>query len=215
MLALQLPDGIEPEILCLGAHSDDIEIGVGATVLVLAEKYPRARLTWAVFSASGEREAEARQSADYFTAGFENVNIEVFAFDDGHFPAQVADIKRQFEALKVAAAPDLIFTHYRDDRHQDHRSVSDLTWQTFRNHLILEYEVPKYDGDLGIPNFFQPVTTEHREAKLDALERFFGSQRNKAWFSRETFDAMLRLRGVECNAEHGYAEAFYCRKARF
>lgn len=202
-----------PTVLCLGAHSDDIEIGAGATILSIAEAAPAAKVVWAVFAGHGDREAEARESAGYFTAGFAAADIHVHQFRDGFFPQDTAALKERFEVLKAEYQPDVILTHYRDDRHQDHRTISDLTWQTFRNHLILEYEIPKYDGDFGTPNVFLPVTDEIRQKKNTAIERYFGSQRNKQWFASDTFNAVMRLRGIESNAASGYAEAFYCRKA--
>ena len=204
-----------PTILCLGAHSDDIEIGAGALLLRFAESWPGARIVWCVFSGSDARRAEARASAEYFTRGYENARIDCFSFRDGHFPSQLREVKEKIEAIKSECSPDLILTHYLHDRHQDHRVIAELTWQTFRDHLILEYEVPKYDGDFGSPNLYQPVSLEFRDRKLEALERFFETQRSKSWFSAETFSAVMRLRGVECNAESGYAEAFYSRKAVF
>ncbi len=201
-------------VLCLGAHSDDIEIGAGATILTIAEAIPSARNIWTVFAGHGGRGAEAQKSAEFFTAGFATAEIEIHTFRDGFFPQETSEIKKCFESLKTKWNPDVILTHYRDDRHQDHRVISDLTWQTFRNHLILEYEIPKYDGDFGTPNVFLPITDHFREQKNTAIEHVFVSQHDKGWFSRETFDAVMRLRGIECNAESGYAEAFYCRKAR-
>ena len=205
----------KPAILCLGAHSDDLEIGAIGTILGLAQRFPSASVTWAVFGAAGQREEEARASAQYCTARFADPRIEVYSFRDGFFPAEAVAIKEQFEALKAARWPDIIFTHYRHDLHQDHRMISDLTWQTFRDHLILEYEIPKYDGDFGSPNVFHALSDALREEKLAVLERFFSSQRSKRWFSRDTFSAVMRLRGIECNSKTGFAEAFYCRKVVF
>lgn len=207
--------GKSPDILCLGAHSDDIEIGALATVLHLAKAYPSARVTWAVFSASGERSDEARSSAEYCTQGFSESNIRLFEFPDGHFPQELTAIKAAFEELKTVCSPDLVLTHYREDRHQDHRTISDVTWQTFRDHLVLEYEIPKYDGDFGIPNFFVPASQEFCKQKLEILDRFFGSQRSKGWFNEDLFMAVMRLRGMECRSPTDYAEAFYVRKAVF
>ena len=152
------------------------------------------------------------RSAEHFTAGFAHRKIDVHAFGDGFFPYEGAKIKRVFEQLKQDLQPDVVFTHFREDLHQDHRVISDLAWQTFRDHLILEYEIPKYDGDFGRPNLFVPIPDRWREAKLAALEEYFGTQRNKSWFSAETFNAVMRLRGVECRSGTGYAEAFHCRK---
>lgn len=201
-----------PRILCLGAHSDDIEIGAVATLLGLADRYSQARIDWVVFGAGGIRREEALASAEYCTDGFSDAQIEVLGFRDGHFPMQAGAIKEAFEVLKRRCEPNIIFTHYREDRHQDHRLISDMTWQTFRNHLIFEYEIPKYDGDLGVPSVFSKTSEHLVERKLEILDRFFATQRNKGWFAPETFSALMRLRGVECQSESGFAEAFYCRK---
>lgn len=197
------------KLLFLGAHSDDIEIGCGGTILRLAATYPGLNVLWVVFSAEGKRRQEARASAQLFLKGIRNVKLVIKQFRTSYFPSQNDRIKTYFESLK-AFAPDIVFTHYRDDRHQDHRVLSDLAWNTFREHLILEYEIPKYDGDLGIPNLFVPLETSVSRRKVQYLCRTFRSQESKHWFSEETFLALLRLRGMECASE--YAEAFYCRK---
>lgn len=204
-----------PRLLCLGAHSDDLEIGAGATILQIAEANPSGEIAWIVFSGVGERRDEAQRSAEHFAAGYAGKRIEVHGFEDGFFPYHGPEIKRIFETLKRDLHPDIVFTHFRDDRHQDHRLISDLTWQTFRDHLILEYEIPKYDGDLATPNLYVPVSEQTREEKLKSLDLHFGSQRSKDWFTRETFLALMRLRGVECRSGSGYAEAFHCRKLLF
>ena len=200
-------------VLCLGAHADDLEIGAGGTVLRLLDSTPGLIVRWVVFSARGDRRAEAQAGAERLLAAAGSSQIQLENFRDGYFPFVGADIKDCFERIKREFDPDVVFTHYRSDRHQDHRAVSDLTWNTFRDHLILEYEIPKYDGDLGSPNLFVPIPTETRERKLNAVLETFRSQRERAWFSAETFDALMRLRGIECNAESGFAEAFYVRKA--
>jgi LmbE family N-acetylglucosaminyl deacetylase len=199
-------------VLCLGAHSDDIEIGCGATLLTLAGLRPRPQFRWVVFSAAGQREREAKQGARKFLGTAATEAVRVHAFRDGYFPAQFAEIKDAFENLAREFRPDVVFTHTRDDRHQDHRVVSDLSWNTFRGQLILEYEIPKWDGDLGRPNLFVPVSTTTALRKTRGLLSVFGSQRSKDWFSEETFLGLMRLRGVECRASDGYAEAFYARK---
>ena len=207
-------DSAEPlAILCLGAHSDDIEIGAGATLLSMADLFPAARVHWVVFCATGVRRSEAQSSAEFFTAGFESAEIQLLGLPDGRLPSVLDETKNHFESIKKAFEPDLIFTHYRGDLHQDHRVVSELTWQTFRNHLVLEYEIPKYDGDLGTPNFFQPVSAEVQAAKIDALREHFSSQKSKPWFDPTLFSSLMRLRGMECHSTSGFAEAFYCRKA--
>jgi len=214
MIQLTLPPQASKklEILCLGAHSDDIEIGCGATILRLLEQYPNCVLHWVVFSAIGPREEEARRAASLF-AGKATLNGPVLkTFPDGFMPFVGAELKAVFEVLKKSVFPDLIFTHYGKDAHQDHRQVSELTWNTFRDYLILEYEIPKYDGDLGQPNLFVPLESSQYQQKLEFLLEAFVSQRSKRWFQKETFLSLMRLRGMECNAPSGYAEAFYCRK---
>jgi len=211
MLELRLQPGVQ-RILCLGAHSDDIEIGCAGTVLRLTESEYPVEVTWVVFSAHGVREQEARDSARAVLARAKSAQIETETFRDGFFPAQMGDIKERFEALKQRVDPDLIFTHYRNDLHQDHRLIGELTWNTFRDHAILEYEVPKYDGDFGSPNVFVPIDDALCRRKIDLLLTHFASQRDRRWFSGDLFRATLRLRGMEANAPGGYAEAFYGRK---
>jgi LmbE family N-acetylglucosaminyl deacetylase len=207
----QRQDG-DLRILCLGAHSDDIEIGCGGTILGLAQRYPNCAFHWVVFSALGVREAEARRGAELFVGSRRLEGPVLKTFPDGFLPFIGAQIKTCFEEMKNVMSPDLIFTPSRKDAHQDHRFVSELTWSTFRDHLILEYEIPKYDGDMGQPNVFVPLATElcHRKASyiLDA----FRSQESRHWFDESTFLSVMRLRGIECNASSGYAEAFYARK---
>jgi LmbE family N-acetylglucosaminyl deacetylase len=210
MLELQI--GALRSVLCLGAHCDDIEIGAGATILKLVAARPALRVHWVVFSSTEERAAEARASAGDFLKGAASADVQVKTFSDGFFPAEGQAIKQYFEELKARVTPDLVLTHYRDDRHQDHRTISDLTWNTFRDHLVLEYEIPKYDGDLGQPNCFVPVDDEQRVFKVDAILRRYASQRPKEWFTAETFNALMRIRGVECRSRTGYAEAFHARK---
>jgi LmbE family N-acetylglucosaminyl deacetylase len=213
MLALDLfKNGAAPlKILCLGSHSDDIEIGCGGTILRLLSGNPNLEIVWVVFSSTKEREAEALKSAELFLRQAERKEIIVKDFRDGFFPFDGPKIKEFIEGLK-RVSPDLILTHSRRDAHQDHRQIAELTWNTFRNHLILEYEIPKYDGDLGQPSVFVPLESDVCNRKVDYLMEAFESQRAKRWFQRDTFFALLRLRGMECNAPSGYAEAFYCRK---
>jgi LmbE family N-acetylglucosaminyl deacetylase len=199
-------------VLCLGAHSDDIEIGCGGTLLKLTRDHHELNIRWVVFSAEGGRSLEARSSAKAFLGGAARPKIIVKRFRGSFFPFQAERIKEYFEEIKGAFRPDLVFTHYRDDRHQDHRILSDLTWNTFRSHLILEYEIPKYDGDLGIPNFFIRLDEELCRKKVEYLCRFFQTQANKHWFSEDTFLSVMRLRGIECASPTRYAEAFHCRK---
>jgi LmbE family N-acetylglucosaminyl deacetylase len=199
-------------ILCLGAHADDIEIGCGGTILRLAEQYPGCVVHWVVFSAIGVREAEARCAASLFVGPTALRGPLLKAFPDAFMPFVGAEVKAVFEELKQTVSPDVIFTHNRRDAHQDHRLIAELTWNTFRDHLILEYEIPKYDGDLGQPSVFMPLPPAVYQKKLRYLTEAFPSQHSKHWFEEETFLALMRLRGMECNAPSGYAEAFYCRK---
>jgi LmbE family N-acetylglucosaminyl deacetylase len=199
-------------VLCLGAHSDDIEIGCGGTLLKLIRDHDGLNIRWVVFGAEASRSREARSSAKAFLAGAAQTKIVVNRFRDRLFPFQAEQIKEYFDQIKAAFRPDIVFTHYRDDRHQDHRVLSDLTWNTFRNHLILEYEIPKYDGDLGIPNMFVRLDEDLCRKKVEYLCRFFQTQTNKHWFSEDTFLSLMRLRGIECASPTKYAEAFFCRK---
>ena len=203
----------ELSILLIGAHCDDIEIGCGATVLQLVDRYPAARFDWVVLSSDEVRGMEARNAASEFLKGAENSNVVIEGFRDGFLPYLGFEVKECFEQLKGSIQPDIIFTHYRGDAHQDHRLVCELTWNTWRDHLILEYEVPKFDGDLGSPNVFVNTAKHERAEKLRILIDCYGSQLSRSWFSEETFLSLMRLRGIECNARSGYAEAFYVPKA--
>lgn len=199
-------------VLCLGAHSDDIEIGCGGTILRLTREVPGLNCVWVVFSGEGERADEGKLSAQEFLKDAGKREIIVKDFRSSFFPFQGQEIKEFFEELKEMIQPDLIFTHYREDRHQDHRVLSDLTWNTFRDHLILEYEIPKFDGDLGQPNTFVPLAEATCRHKADSICRFFESQSSKHWFTPDTFLSLSRLRGIECASPTKYAEAFYGRK---
>jgi len=209
-LSLAGKDAGPLNILCLGAHSDDIEIGCGGTLLQLRNTHD-VKFHWVVFSAAGARGREAAKAAELFTAGSET-NLLLKEFRDGFLPYSGAAVKDVFEELKSQFDPDLIFTHWEGDAHQDHRLVCELTWNTFRDHTILEYEIPKYDGDLGRPNVFVPLETPLPEQKVTHLFDAFESQRSKPWFDRETFLGLMRIRGMESNSPTGYAEAFYARK---
>jgi LmbE family N-acetylglucosaminyl deacetylase len=214
MLSLQLTPktGAPLEILCIGAHADDIEIGCGGTILDLLATRPDTRVHWVVLSATGVRQQEASDSASRFLARAREKEITLRDFRDGFFPYVGGEIKDFFEGLKDLGSPDLILTSYRHDLHQDHRVVSELTWNTFRDHLILEYELPKYDGDMGAPNCFVPLAQETCDAKIAAILETYASQRQRYWFTEDTFRSLLRLRGVEAHSTTGYAEAFYARK---
>lgn len=204
------------EFLFIGAHCDDIEIGCGGVVLKLIKEYPKAFFRWIVFSSTEQRAAEALNSSDLFLSATQNKEVVLKDFHNGYFPYIGAEIKDYFEALKKTINPDIIFTHHGQDYHQDHRILSELTWNTFRNHFILEYEIPKYDGGLGSPNIFFSLNQSESQKKVEILLQCFTSERlTKKWFTAETFRGLMRLRGVECNASSGYAEAFYCRKAAF
>ena len=202
-------------ILALGAHPDDIEIGCGGTLLRLIGEGRRLEVRWVVFCANRERAAEARASASAFLEGVSGAEVVVRDYRDGFLPYSGAAVKDEFEALKRDFSPDLVFTHYRDDRHQDHRLISDLTWNTWRNHFILEYEIPKYDGDLGSPNVFAPLPPAVLDRKIELLVEYFPSQAGRAWFTPDLFRAVARIRGMESAAPQAVAEGFYCRKATF
>jgi len=212
MLTLSLPAKPGPlKVLCLGAHSDDIEIGCGGTILRLLSDRKEVEIFWVVFGASEQREQEARNSAAFFLNSAKKKEVTIKNFRDGFFPFEGTKIKEYFEELKTTT-PDIIFTHQRTDAHQDHRLLAELTWNTFRNHLILGYEIPKYDGDLGRPNFFVPLERDVYEQKVEYLMQAFATQRSKPWFDRDTFLGLMRLRGMECVSPSAHAEAFYCRK---
>jgi LmbE family N-acetylglucosaminyl deacetylase len=200
------------KILCLGAHSDDIEIGCGGTVFRFIEKQQEASFHWVVLGADQRRAQEAQNSANQILSHAGSRNVVIKNFRNGFFPYSATEIKEYFEQLKSEFSPDLILTHYRNDLHQDHRLVSELTWNTFRDHYILEYEIPKYDGDLGSPNAFVHLDNNVVQKKLDLLFNNFQSQQDKHWFDKDAFLAIMRLRGIESNSPSRYAEAFYCRK---
>jgi LmbE family N-acetylglucosaminyl deacetylase len=202
-------------LLVIGAHSDDIEIGCGGTVLRLVREVSGLEVCWMVMSAAAERVAEARTSAEAMLAGAGKSDILIHDFRDGFLPYSGPAVKERFEELKQRIQPDLILTHFGQDAHQDHRLVSELTWNTFRDHQILEFEIPKYDGDLGKPNFFVRLDEEMVSAKVAHLFRYFPSQVQRRWFTEDLFRGLLRVRGMECNAPSRYAEAFHARKVVF
>ncbi len=214
MIHLSLEGGAERslKVLCLGSHSDDIEIGCGGAILRLRDQYSKCEFHWVVFNAPGVREEEAKRAAELFVGQAKLHKPILKQFPDGFMPFVGAEIKTVFEELKKTISPDLIFTHNRNDAHQDHRLIGELTWNTFRDHLILEYEIPKYDGDMGQPNFFVPLETEMAQQKVRFIMDVFQSQRSRRWFEESTFLSLMRLRGMECNAPSGYAEGFYSRK---
>ena len=213
MLPLKLGNRQEGlRLLFLGAHCDDIEIGCGGTILRLSNEYKIQEVKWIVFTSTSERSIEAKKSAGYFLENYNDKEVVIKNFKDGFLPVAGAEVKNYFEELKQIK-PDIIFTHYRNDLHQDHRFLSELTWNTFRDHLILEYEIPKYDGDLDHPNFFVPLENTLAEKKIETIVDCYPSQRSKQWFDKETFYALMRIRGLECATKTRYAEAFYVRKS--
>lgn len=210
MLTLQIsaPD----TVLCVGAHCDDIEIGCGGALAGWALRYPAARFVWAVFSGDQARIAETRAAAAAFLGSRARLEIHPHRFRDGYFPAQYAEIKEALHELRGRLEPTVVLTHHQHDAHQDHRLLAELTWQTFRDHLVLEYEVPKYDGDLGHPNVFIPLSAELARRKADILTANFASQAGRTWFTADTFMGLMRLRGIEARSPSGFAEAFFARK---
>ena len=211
---LVVGDGLFPSVstvLCVGAHSDDIEIGCGGTVMKLLAANPELNVHWVVLSAQGTRADEARGSAERFVAGAARSIVEIESFRERYFP-HLPELKEFFDSLGSRVSPDLVLTHHSEDAHQDHRVVADLTWNTFRDQLILEYEIPKYDGDLGRPNVFVTLDEQTAHAKTRAILEGFPSQKSRYWFTEETFLALMRLRGIESRAEGGYAEGFHARK---
>ena len=213
MFQLSFPE-TEPirRVLALGSHADDIEIGCGATLLALTRGSPGIEITWVVLGAEGERDREARASAEVFLSAATRADVEVRGFRDGFLPYVGGEVKDAFEDLKARVRPDVIFTHARDDLHQDHRLVCELTWNTWRDNLILEYEIPKFDGDLGTPNVLVPISKELAAEKARLVIDAFPSQRGKHWFDEELFLGLMRVRGMEAASASGYAEAFTCRK---
>src|SRR5688572_8763101 len=199
-------------LLCIGAHSDDLEIGCGATVMTWLAGTRATEVTWVVLSAEGARAAEARRSARALLARAASQKVVIAAFRDGYLPGQYVDVKGLFEDLKKDVDPDVILTHWLQDRHQDHRLAAELTWNTWRNHLVLEYEIPKYEGDLAPPNTYVPVSASVARRKVAHLRRHFSSQRKKDWFVADNFLGLMRLRGMESRSPSGFAEAFHARK---
>lgn len=207
-----LKPGRKLSVLCLGAHPDDIEIGCGGTLLAWQAAASPLDVRWVVFSGNEARRREAAKSARSLLARCVREEIRLLDFRESYFPEQWGQIKRSFEEIRSGFEPDVIFTHYRDDRHQDHRVLSDLAWNTFRDHLILEYEIPKYDGDLGVPNLFVPLRRADCNRKVQIILRTFKTQAAKHWFTQDLFRGLMRIRGMECAAKSGLAEAFHCRK---
>lgn len=212
---LDRPIGEGLHVLCLGAHSDDIEIGCGGTMLRFLRERGDVSVRWVVLTGNEQRAEEARRSAALFLEHARESEVVVHGFRDGFLPYVGAEVKDAFEGLKDGPTPDLIFTHHGRDLHQDHRLLSELTWNTFRDHLVLEYEIPKYDGGLATPNFFMPIDKGTLRQKTDLLMRMFATQRDKRWFTPETFEGLMRLRGIEGASPTGYAEGFHLRKVRY
>ncbi len=213
MNKLELNKNTFKDILLIGAHCDDVEIGCGGTLLTLIDSNPEVEITWVIFTSTAHRKQEAETSAQLFCKKAKIVDLKVFEFKDGFLPYQGEVLKETFESLKKEINPDLIFTHYRHDLHQDHRLVSELTWNTFRNHFILEYEVPKWDGDLGRPNSFAHLDEITARKKIEYLQQAYNSQRTKSWFTDDLFWSLMRIRGMESNSPSSIAEAFYSRKS--
>jgi LmbE family N-acetylglucosaminyl deacetylase len=199
-------------LLCIGAHCDDLEIGAGGTILRMLAERPGSTVRWVVFSSNVERAGEARRSAAEMLTGASQAQVEVHEFRESFFPHQASAIKEQFERLKASIKPDVVLTHRPADLHQDHRTLGELTWNTFRDHVVLEYEIPKYEGDLGQPHLFVPLSKAVAQRKIELIVKHFPSQAGRRWFKAENFEAILRLRGIECNAPDGFAEAFHARK---
>jgi len=211
---LNLPLGRQARlVLCLGAHCDDIEIGCGGALWSLARNHPQTEFVIAVFASDDDRERETRAAIERIL-GTAKHQLVLHRHRDGFFPAEWVAVKASFEALKAFGSPDVVLTHQENDRHQDHRIISELTWNTFRSHLVLEYEIPKYDGDFGQPNAYIPLAADAVDQKVAILMSSFPSQLGKRWFTEDLFRGLMRLRGMECNAPSGYAEAFYARKMR-
>lgn len=213
-LTLLRTDGAPLRVLCVGAHCDDIEIGCGATLHAMQARHPGPRFDWVVLSGGPERRSETQRSMDALLGPAARGRLVVGDFPDGRFPSRYLEIKEYFESLKDGEPCDVVLCHERDDRHQDHRIVNEMVWNTFRDHLILEYEVPKWDGGLGQPSVYVPVGRDSVDAKVQALLACYASQRNKDWFTADTFLSLMRLRGLECRSPSGYAEAFHGRKIR-
>jgi LmbE family N-acetylglucosaminyl deacetylase len=214
-LCLNLPKGRAPRFLFLGAHCDDIEIGCGGTVIELLKAYPDALIHWVVLSSGAKRAAEARRASQALLRSACNATVLIKDFRDCVFPSQTSEIKDFLEQVKQSmldGPPDVVFAHFREDLHQDHRVVGELVWNSFRNHIVLEYEIPKFDGGLGSPSFFVPISQTAMKRKIALLMKVFPSQLSRSWFTPETFQGLMRLRGIECNSPSGYAEAFYARK---
>jgi len=210
MLSLSLPRGKPLEVLCFGAHCDDIEIGCAGALMTLQHRHPGSRFHWIIFTQEAGRDRESRDAAARIHGS--GVQVDIHDFRMSYLPFEGPRVKDQFEEIKRRVKPDVVFTHRLEDRHQDHRVVAELTWNSFRDHLVLEYEIPKYEGDLGHPNFYVPLDDAVAARKLDLLMTCFPSQAKRTWFRRELFEGHLALRGIECNSPSGRAEAFHARK---
>jgi LmbE family N-acetylglucosaminyl deacetylase len=213
MIGLQLPADLrDPVVLCLGAHCDDIEIGCAGALMTLSERHPLLKMHWVVFTAEGQREAETRAAAQRLARRPDQITVEVHALRPSWLPTRWSEAKEIMESVRRRWQPHMIFTHRLEDRHQDHRTIAELTWNSFRDHLVLEYEIPKYEGDLGQPNLYVPLSRRVAEAKVNMLMQCFPSQHGHDWFDADTFNGLMRLRGLECRAPERYAEAFHARK---
>ena len=200
------------EVLCIGAHCDDIEIGCGGTVLAIQRRYARCKVHFLVLTSTPARRAEATAAAKALVKRSARGQVRICEMPDGLLPAHFVAVKAEFERMKKMVNPDLVLTHHALDRHQDHSLISHVTWQTFRDHLIWEYEIPKFDGDLVTPNMYVPLPSALAARKIALVMRTFSSQLSKPWFKAENLEATMRLRGLESRSRSGYAEAFHCRK---
>lgn len=211
MLPLRLvpANGAPLTVLAVGAHSDDVEIGSGGTLLTLAAALPEVRAHVVVLSATPTRAGEAQAGARRFLPGG-RVDVEVHDLPDGRYPGHWAGLKDRLEELARRVRPDLILAPRLDDAHQDHRTVARLVRTVWRDHLVLGYEIPKYDGDLPRPNLYVPLTAEVLQEKLRLLRTCFPSQADRDWFDDEVFRGLARLRGVESRCR--YAEGFEVTK---
>ena len=195
-------------MLCLGAHPDDIEIGCGGALLELSARPAATTVAALVLTGDAQRTAETRLAMRSF---FPGSSVEVLGFRDGRLPSQRDEVKDALELAARRSEPDIIFAPRPSDAHQDHRLIGELVTTVWRNSVVLQYEIPKWDADAANPNHFVPVSPAHADRKVELLDEHFGSQRGRVWWDRELFLGLMRLRGVECR--HPYAEAFTVGKA--
>jgi LmbE family N-acetylglucosaminyl deacetylase len=209
-LHLEAPAGRPLSILAIGAHPDDIEIGAGGALLSLAAAYPGLQARYVVMTGTAERHQEAHSAASAFLPSAD-VRIDLHELPEGRFPAVWAQVKDALEEVARSCSPDLVLAPTRADAHQDHRTIGEIVSTVFRDQLYLGYEIPKWDGDLGQPSMYFPLSAGVARRKVELLHKCFPSQRGRDWWDDEVFLGMARLRGMECRAP--YAEAFTCTKA--